>query len=531
MISSTFRKRNPKKTNCHNTHYSSFAATWTLVFLVSCNSFAGVQVCDAFGSSNGHPGRCSRAATRSGRTRSSTTPLRSSTNSNGNDNDNDNGNNDTAGGGSYYWKLPNDFSMFLTQRSIQSFMFLTSQLRDPETCYWVEDFTKANLVQLLDNNKADFSLSEELPNLGEVASRTDWRPDEGRDDGDGSGGDSSSEETETEGDRRTCHLLRYHGLAAMDTGRFPTWEAYFEEMLEQPTDSWIIASEQKHIPDYTWEIDPSSLCSRILSVREQLSREFAKDLQAVSDMGGQTFDWYWERLRKSRDDKEQEGQSETNDGHNDGGATTPLTDPSSLRGSRENLLFLEINVDDPTLDHKPSPLRRSNFDLLVLLATEEAIHRVLNRWESKKTKGDLWGSESVSLGFLENFYQERQHFFHGPLPSYGKADDLLEELLSSALRFKAEDGDGGDSSVINPTRIAELVLEEREQVALDWKEIASEAPQHHMKIQKLRLSKMMRGNSQGEASENDGNNNNNQRTDGSGRAEHGGFDPGPGAFE
>merc|ERR1711957_534866 len=105
-------------------------------------------------------------------------------------------------------------------------------------------------------------------------------------------------------------------------------------------------------------------------------------------MGGQTFDWYWEKLRQSRDN-DKEDDNETNDNENRYNTQTPLiTDPSSLRGSRDNLLFLEINVDDPNLDHKPSPLRRGNFDLLVLLATEEAIHRVLNRWESKRVEID-----------------------------------------------------------------------------------------------------------------------------------------------
>lgn len=382
-------------------------------------------------------------------------------------------------------------------------MFLTSQLRDPETCYWVENFTQPNLALLRDsssnssNNKPKFSLTDTIPkNDGDNgAAGNDWKP--AVDDGKTNHKKNESEEEE----RRTCHLLRYHGLAAMDSIRFPIWESYFEELLEQPTDEWIIASEQSHIPNYTWEIDPSSICSRILSVREQLSREFVKDLQVVSDMGGQTFDWYWDRLKKSRDDEQEQEQQQSNNNNNDhnNNNNMPLIDPSSLKGSRDNLLFLEISVDDPLSDHKPSPLRRGNFDLLVLLATEEAIHRVLNKWEANKSNRELYGSELASHGFLEQFYQDRQHFFHGPLPQYGKADDILEELLSSALSFKADCDDSSDSaafssSVINPTKIAELVLREREQVALEWKQIAMEAPQHHMKIQKLRLDRMMMGN-------------------------------------
>jgi hypothetical protein len=470
-----------------------------------------------------------------------------------------------------YWNLPNDFSMFLTQRSIQSFMFLTRQLRDPETCYWVEDFTRPNLVPRQHAHFDEkFSLSDSIPNLNDIAASSSdsgaFSNSSNNNNNNNNKSDSKSD-ADNEDDTRTCHLLRYHGLAAMDTTLFPTWESYFENLLEQPTDQWVIASDQSHIPDYTWEIDPASLCSRILSVREQLSKEFAKDLQAVSDMGGQTFDWYWEKLRQSRDNErqqqqqQQQQQQEEEGGHagfaaaettkNDSkneSVGTPLIEPSSLKGSRENLLFLEINVDDPRLDHKPSPLRRSNFDLLVLLATEEAIHRVLNRWETKRSEGDLVGSERASQSFLERFYQDRQQFFHGPLPTYGKADDLLEELLDSALHFRAgDDGDGdttntGEASVVHPTKIAELVLKERERVALDWMAIAKEAPKDHMKIQKLRLDKMMMAmnNNNGNNNGNDNNNGNGNGNDNDNNAGHvasaadrsnGGFDPGPGAFE
>jgi hypothetical protein len=428
-------------------------------------------------------------------------------NDNGNDSDNDSMQQERTG----YWNLPNDFSMFLTQRSIQSFMFLTSQLRDPETCYWVEDFTQPNLVKLGNSNSNTNTNTNNKPIL---------------DSGDDIAGDDTATQKENEDQERTCHLLRYHGLAAMDLEVFPTWESYFEQLLEQPTDTWIIAGHQSHIPDYTWEIDPNSLCGRILSVREQLSREFASDLQAVSDMGGQTFEWYWDKLKQSRK-TEDENSSSSSSRRSSDGSTTPPIDPSSLRSFRENLLFLEINVDNPELDHKPSPLRRGNFDLLVLLATEEAIHRVLNRWEERRLEGDLNESESASQRFLEEFYQDRQDFFHGPLPGYGKADGVLEELLGSDLRFKND-----SSYVIHPTKIAELVLKERERVALDWMAIAEEAPVHHMKIQKLRLDKMMtKGAAAKDASSTSGNGGETIGAGGSDSARNGGFDPGPGAFE
>jgi hypothetical protein len=49
----------------------------------------------------------------------------------------------------------------------------------------------------------------------------------------------------------------------------------------------------------------------------------------------------------------------------------------------------------------------------------------------------------------------------------------------------------GVTSLIDPTRIAELIVEAREEVALEWKEIAAESPKEHMEIQRMRLNRMM----------------------------------------
>lgn len=67
-----------------------------------------------------------------------------------------------------------DIQQFLTQRSIQSFMFLLVQVRDPHTSDWVEKF--------LDSN----------------------------------------------------NLLAYHGTGALNMTRFEYWDSYFLDMMEQP---------------------------------------------------------------------------------------------------------------------------------------------------------------------------------------------------------------------------------------------------------------------------------------------------------
>lgn len=270
--------------------------------------------------------------------------------------------------------------------------------------------------------------------------------------------EGEDEECPTEEPKKISKLLQYHGLAALNTTIFPTWDSYFEQLLERPTEYFIVESSSPHVPDYELDIDPTSLCSRIVSVRDQIAKEFVRDLQVISEMGGKTLEWYWESLKK---------KSESN------ATTTPL--------QRENLLFLEL-APDPSSIHGPSPLRKGNFDLLTLLVTQESIHRVLA--DEKRQSGP----EVVTNEYLKQFYLERIHWFRGP-QHYGRADDFLEELLSRSPRMiNVADG---VTSLIDPTRIAELVLEARKEVALEWKQLAEQAPHEHMEIQKMRLNRIM----------------------------------------
>lgn len=85
--------------------------------------------------------------------------------------------------------------------------------------------------------------------------------------------------------------LKYHGLAILNRTRFPTWESYFEQLLEQPKECFLVESYHGHIPTYEIDIDPASLVRRMLSVRMQIAQEFEHDLQVIADMGGESFLW------------------------------------------------------------------------------------------------------------------------------------------------------------------------------------------------------------------------------------------------
>jgi len=132
---------------------------------------------------------------------------------------------------------------FLTQRSLQSFMYLLNDLRDPHTSDWIERFLDA-------------------PNL-----------------------------------------LDFHGTGAFNMTRFENWDSHFLELMNMPDERLIIQArrsqtqgrrlfnsgsknnpylqEQEHYIEVPIDIHPSSFVPRVMSVREQIAREFVIDLDLI----------------------------------------------------------------------------------------------------------------------------------------------------------------------------------------------------------------------------------------------------------
>ncbi|GAX11002.1 hypothetical protein FisN_2Lh531 [Fistulifera solaris] len=307
--------------------------------------------------------------------------------------------------------------MFLNQCTIQSFLFLVKSLRDPQTVMWLEEFTQPDTrVTVI----PEPSFPQEN-NPGSFCSK----------------------------------LLVYHGLAALNTTRFPTWDSYFVQLLEQPVQSYVVESDLPHVPNYHLDMEPARLCSRIISVREQIAREFVKDLDAISSMGWRMLKSYWEEVR-----------SPAAMGVDDRAAKV------ARERRQQNFLFLEINPNEES-DYQPSPLRKGNFDLLCNLVTQESIHRILNN-----QPGNL---------FLRRFYVDRIHYFVGN-QQYGRADSFLKELLLHVPTF--EDASEGTVALTDPTSLAETILKIRDDVVREWKSLAVAVPDKHMMIRRLQLDLM-----------------------------------------
>ena len=83
---------------------------------------------------------------------------------------------------------------FLTQRSIQSFMFLLTQIRDPHTANWIENMANAT------------------------------------------------------------NLLEYHGSGAFNLTRYPDWDSIFVDMIDRPRSKIILQAKQIAI-EWTNDLD------------------------------------------------------------------------------------------------------------------------------------------------------------------------------------------------------------------------------------------------------------------------------------
>ncbi len=340
----------------------------------------------------------------------------------------------TSGDDSFMEKNPSpmDFRLFLTQRCLQSFMFLVLSMKDPHTIKWLDDFTQP-IIQLDPVSELDRNLAF--------------------------GKDSSYVANDQKLNSKLC---QYHGLNAFNTTKFPTWDSYFFQLLEQPPTTLKIASHNNpRVPEFDIDIEPSRLCARIISVREQIAKEWIQDLGVIEKMGYDKFYSYWENLKKEKKD----------------GETNSITDPP-------NLIFLEWDPNEDS-DFAPSPLRKSSFDLLIKLTTQESIHRILEMGIS--VEGDVEGKESTQ--FLRSFYNEKLDTHFLGMHRYGRGDDFIDELMNSSTRMISKKD--GKVVIVNPVTIAEIVLKMRDKVAAEWMEIAKISSDEHFEIRKLMLDKMM----------------------------------------
>ncbi|KAL3756666.1 hypothetical protein ACHAWU_002569 [Discostella pseudostelligera] len=359
-----------------------------------------------------------------------------------------------------------DIRLFLTQRTIQSFMFLLASTRDLHTVAWLDRFVQPITI----NNY--------------------WNEDVAHKPGAG--------DTFRENDKRLgSKLLNYHGLSALNTTMFPAWDTFFTSLLEQPDTVLKIHTPkdlgERAYSNFDIDIEPARLCARILSVREQLAREMTGDLKAIANMGQLIFNSYWENAKNRKDTK----QTKTGNGNGNGRGG----DSSPYGFDRPSTMYINFDPQDDA-EFAPSPLRKGNFDLLYNLITQFAVMKLLQD-EGGVVVGEDEVQNKCCQVYLSKFYNDRLLTHFVGLQWYGKGDDFIEELiLGSPIMMPRSDAEKKDEKrndseissapllVVEPMRIAEQILLRRDKIALEWMDIMQQTPSDHTSIRKMQLDRL-----------------------------------------
>lgn len=400
-----------------------------------------------------------------------------------------------------------DIRSFLTQRTIQTFVFLLNSCREEANIRWMEN--------LLDFTSID----------------------------------------------------KFHGTGAFNATIFPTWDSIFLDMIGRQEETIVISItseepqrrrrrglsghnsyleslskppkeraqgyedqelgarnpylEEKTI-DYTFDIDPASLLRRMLSVREQIAKEWVKDLDMLSHLNDEIMESYEEYLEQQEQLMETEDENGDEEDHED--LSIVMKDKDDEESVEKKLSSKEddqmnagvfaasskSDVKKPifdrnagytfseslcNLDRESSHFRKKSFDLLLLLATQESIHRVLKLYQAKDAEKGRNSNKVFSTGkttsydWLLDFYRERvTHHFDG-YQTTGRAEDFLEELLRSPPTVIESSTEV--VAFIDPARVAEDIIRERSEVALDWMEIAKTIQGEHTDLRRLLFTNMV----------------------------------------
>jgi hypothetical protein len=238
--------------------------------------------------------------------------------------------------------------------------------------------------------------------------------------------------------------------------------------------------------EFDIDIDPPSLATRIVSVREQIAREWVTDLNTLATANEMILKSYHDKSATGRSEEECAPFDESEDcvpSAKD--LVTPYSDnvdrvASNDAYDRTAMTMLSNSMDSD--GRGSSPHRKGNFDLLDLLVTQESVHRVLRKYREMKSERE------VSLAWLREFYVKRVTTHFDGDQRYGRADDFLDEVLSSAPVMREV---GRNVELVDPQRIAEDIISMRSEIYQEWKEIVTTIPEEHTGLRKALLAKHM----------------------------------------
>mmetsp|Transcript_41174 Transcript_41174/g.99194 ORF Transcript_41174/g.99194 Transcript_41174/m.99194 type:complete len:407 (+) Transcript_41174:37-1257(+) len=328
-----------------------------------------------------------------------------------------------------------DIRNLLTQRSIQSFLFLCTSVRDPHSVKWIEEFLDAH------------------------------------------------------------NQLNFHGTGAAYLEAFGgTWDAPLLAMMEKPKDVVVVSAKRsgkghkgwsKNNPyledryvEFNIDIDPVSLTSRILSVREQIANEWVADLDVLAEANDSILDSYFKLAKEERSKRESTDQE------------TDSPKVSAIAFERTAVNILENNINFQSGSTASSPFRKGNFDLLYNLCTQASIHRLLREYREDGGSGSGQEANAISFAWLREFYISRVEEYFDGNQRYGRADDFIEQVLLSSPSVVYTDS--GKTGLADPMGLAEAIISKRREVVDEWKVLMTNVPQDHADgIRRNLLNKQM----------------------------------------
>ncbi|KAG7374173.1 hypothetical protein IV203_013268 [Nitzschia inconspicua] len=249
--------------------------------------------------------------------------------------------------------------------------------------------------------------------------------------------------------------------------------------------------EEKTI-EYELDVDPSAVVRRILAVREQISQEWIQDLDMLMQLNDEILETYEEykdqqQAAAMEDDDEEDEESLGSVGHgNNEDQLDVLVKKLVAQNSREKAPVFDINVWYTwsqslfNQDRDSSPFRKKNFDLLLLLSTQESVHRVLKSYKNDDNV------RPETYEWLLDFYKDTVRDYFDGHQSFGSAEKFLEKMLRSPPTMIETDTKVlGVLAWVNPAQIAEDIVRERSEVALAWMQVAKSAQDEHTDLRRL----------------------------------------------
>jgi hypothetical protein len=285
----------------------------------------------------------------------------------------------------------------------------------------------------------------------------------------------------------TSNALEFHGTGAGYIQRLGgTWEAPLLKIAQADPQKIIIKAKRRgrghggwskdnpyleeRFVEFEIDLDPVSIANRILSVREQIAKEWEQDIEILKIANSQIMESYFHSIVDNKN------------------TSSTTTSPAFERTAA---LILQ-NYTSFAASSSSSPIRKGSFDLLYNLITQASIHRLLRLF-----RDDDSASAQVSYHWLFSFYNATvADYFDGDL-KYGRADDWMEKLLQSSpsvLVPPARNGNDavGEAQLVDPLRIAEEIIAFRNVLCEDWKKIMENVPlDHSSSIRKILLNKQL----------------------------------------